>query len=391
VITGLQAVGTNVAYTPQTPGQGTIAPSNASVSEDGTLVFSAADNNAIALIDTNAAASTEQLNLTANNGVLTLATTSGLTFIGDSSNGSATMTIEGTLAALNNALAGVTYAPTPGYSGTTAVNANYQDLGNSQTTAATVNVTVNPFNPPAWLSFTSAVTWNASTHTLAVIGNASITADPSTYGVTPIIAAGNGSQMVLDTPLVHIGGLSLQSGATLDIASNTLFINYGNGSSPLATVQADVQNGTILSSTANAGNPGQYTVGYADSTELTSIASGNVEVLYTLAGDANLDGRVNFNDFSILQNNYDQSGRDWSQGDYNHDGLVNFNDFSILQNNYDQSLTGASSIFSSAAINSAAPKAAAAPMASSNAAPVYATYTPATENLFSSDANSILA
>jgi hypothetical protein len=69
--------------------------------------------------------------------------------------------------------------------------------------------------------------------------------------------------------------------------------------------------------------------------------------MYTLAGDANLDGSVNFNDFSILQNHYGQSG-DWSQGDFNHDGTINFNDFSALQNNYGQSVNVASPLIRSA-------------------------------------------
>jgi len=179
--------------------------------------------------------------------------------------------------------------------------------------------------------------------------------------------------------------LTINAGSILDITNNMLLLNYGSGSSPLAAVQAAVVNQTIFSSTANTGRLGQYTVGYADSTELSSIASGNVEVMYTLVGDANLDGRVNFNDFSLLQNNYDQSGRDWSQGDYNHDGLVNFNDFSLLQNNYDQNIAAA--IFSSVAIGSATASAASSTAAAaSSAMPFYSRYSPASQMpLFTND------
>jgi len=190
---------------------------------------------------------------------------------------------------------------------------------------------------PVWVGSTSAATWDASAQTLTVTGSATITANPANSSAVPNISIDTGGDLVLNASAT-IGCLSLQSGAKLDITNNTLLINYGTGSSPLAAVQADVADGAIISSTANAGNPGQYTVGYADSTEINSIPTGNVEVMYTLAGDANLDGRVNFNDYSILQNNYDSSGADWSQGDFNHDGIVNFNDYSRLQNNYDQVL-----------------------------------------------------
>jgi hypothetical protein len=54
-----------------------------------------------------------------------------------------------------------------------------------------------------------------------------------------------------------------------------------------------------------------------------------------LGGDANMDGDTNFDDFSILQNNYVPPGSYiWSQGDFNRDHEVDFDDFSILQNDY---------------------------------------------------------
>jgi hypothetical protein len=75
-------------------------------------------------------------------------------------------------------------------------------------------------------------------------------------------------------------------------------------------------------------------------TSFDGLALGGNAVLvkYTLTGDANLDGTVNFSDFSILQNNYKQPCV-WSGGDFNYDGTADFRDFSLLQNNYGQSLT----------------------------------------------------
>jgi len=56
-------------------------------------------------------------------------------------------------------------------------------------------------------------------------------------------------------------------------------------------------------------------------------------------GDANVDGRVTFEDFAALQNHYGQSGG-WADGDFNADGQVTFADFALLQNHYGQDLTG---------------------------------------------------
>jgi len=61
-------------------------------------------------------------------------------------------------------------------------------------------------------------------------------------------------------------------------------------------------------------------------------------------GDANLDGRVTFEDFSILQNHYGQSEESWIEGDFTGDNKVAFDDFAILQNHYGQSAAGAASV-----------------------------------------------
>jgi hypothetical protein len=66
-----------------------------------------------------------------------------------------------------------------------------------------------------------------------------------------------------------------------------------------------------------------------------------LNILGTLYGDADLNGRVTFADFLILQNNYNKAGG-WAEGDWNGDGMVTFSDFLILQNNYNKSGSGVS-------------------------------------------------
>src|SRR5262249_31907736 len=53
-------------------------------------------------------------------------------------------------------------------------------------------------------------------------------------------------------------------------------------------------------------------------------------IMYTLAGDANMEGSVTFADFLQLQNHYNQPGTDWQGGDFNYDGSTTFADFLIL-------------------------------------------------------------
>jgi hypothetical protein len=57
-----------------------------------------------------------------------------------------------------------------------------------------------------------------------------------------------------------------------------------------------------------------------------------------LIGDANYDHTVDFNDLVILAQNYNTTGKTWSQGDFNGDGKVDFNDLTLLAQHYNTSL-----------------------------------------------------
>ena len=58
-----------------------------------------------------------------------------------------------------------------------------------------------------------------------------------------------------------------------------------------------------------------------------------------IAGDANLDGKVDINDLTIVLANYGQNaGMSWGTGDFNNDGKVDINDLTIVLAHYGQSL-----------------------------------------------------
>jgi len=58
-----------------------------------------------------------------------------------------------------------------------------------------------------------------------------------------------------------------------------------------------------------------------------------------LPGDANLDARVNVQDFNILATNYNMAGKSWTDGDFNYDGTVNVLDFNLLASHFNQTQT----------------------------------------------------
>ena len=83
-------------------------------------------------------------------------------------------------------------------------------------------------------------------------------------------------------------------------------------------------------SSAAASNP-NYGIGYADASDSgnpAGLAAGQIEIMYTLLGDANLDGKVNGSDFNLMATNFNQSvTAGWDKGDFNYDGEVNGDDF----------------------------------------------------------------
>ncbi|HEY7115108.1 MAG TPA: hypothetical protein VH475_00895, partial [Tepidisphaeraceae bacterium] len=59
---------------------------------------------------------------------------------------------------------------------------------------------------------------------------------------------------------------------------------------------------------------------------------------FILAGDANHDRAVDFNDLVVLAQNYNTPAKTFAQGDFNYDGTVDFNDLVILAQRYNTTL-----------------------------------------------------
>jgi autotransporter-associated beta strand protein len=64
-----------------------------------------------------------------------------------------------------------------------------------------------------------------------------------------------------------------------------------------------------------------------------SVASGDVLVMYTYGGDANLDGKLNIDDYSRIDLNVNLGISGWYNGDFNYDGKINVDDYGIIDTN----------------------------------------------------------
>jgi hypothetical protein len=153
--------------------------------------------------------------------------------------------------------------------------------------------------------------------------------------------------LITGSGVQNISALTINGNGTLDVGNNHLFINYGSGADPINTIKQYLQQGFNAGAWNGLGGIDtsaaqlfpSYTLGYADSADPgnpAGLASGQIEIKFTLLGDANLDGSVNGSDFAILAANFNKAVNGWDQGDFNYDGAVNGADFANLAANFNR-------------------------------------------------------
>jgi hypothetical protein len=83
-------------------------------------------------------------------------------------------------------------------------------------------------------------------------------------------------------------------------------------------------------------------------------------ILQTGYADANLNGKVDFEDFQVLLDHWQSKAQGWAGGDWNGDGVTDFQDFQMLLDNWNPNGFGAASQSDMTSMSSAAVSAAAA-------------------------------
>jgi hypothetical protein len=145
------------------------------------------------------------------------------------------------------------------------------------------------------------------------------------------ITSASSSMAVLNTTKTNLSNGYL----VLDYSANT-----GNEISLVTQLVTDLHN--AYNGGSNSFQSGHGYQIYSTSASTTqglgwvdNATTHQVTVMPALYGDCNLDGKVNFNDLSVLLAHYGStSGMGWSQGDFTYDGTVNFNDLSKLLATY---------------------------------------------------------
>ncbi len=193
----------------------------------------------------------EQLTLSVSHGTLTLITTTGLTVTG---NGTASVTLSGTLASLSNDLPSLTYTPTGGYTGSDKLSLADTDTSDSLTGTASVAITVNPLNSPPSITApaTATVGENAALVFSSAGGNPITITDPN--------AGSNVEQLTLT---VTNGTLRLAAATGLTITSGSNNSASMTVTGTLANLNAAL-NGLQFTPTTGYSGPASLAVTFKD-------------------------------------------------------------------------------------------------------------------------------
>ena len=209
------------------------------------------------------------------------------------------------------------------------------------TVAGTPTLTVGGNN--ATSAFSGTIQNTAGTLSLTKIGTGTVTLSGAlSYTGRTTIQGGT-------LEAIGAGGLALLSSAGLDIQHGEAVLDYTGLIDPMTLdpiantlMQQARANGWVIDathpigSTTAATDPLVHALGWTD-----TVVGGRtlLTVMYTLCGDADLNGTVTGADLNVVLSNYNKTGMYWSQGDFNYDGTVNGADLNMVLSNYNQSVS----------------------------------------------------
>ena len=217
------------------------------------------------------------------------------------------------------------------------------------------SITANNSNGNYTISGTGSI---ATTGSLTKNGAGVFTIDTASTSLGAVTVNAGTLQLGASTGAATLTSLSITGNGTFDVNNNHVFINYGSGTDPIASIAALLATGYnggawngaggIVTSAPLVVGGLTYGLGYADGADAqhlaTGLASGTIEIKYTLLGDADLNGIVNGIDFGILAANFNKGITGWDEGDFDYNNIVNGLDFGDLAANFNKGAAGTDAV-----------------------------------------------
>jgi hypothetical protein len=178
---------------------------------------------------------------------------------------------------------------------------------------------------------------SGGTVNVSATGRVNVSANGGPVGtskINGITVTGGGKFDLSNNKLIVISGtLGTASGGTYTGLSALVQTGLAGGTwngNGVMTSQPAASSGLTAIGIATAGQ-----TGYAGGTfSGQSVAAGDVIMMYTYGGDANLDGQITGDDYSAIDFNILVPGASgWYNGDFNYDGQITGDDYSTIDFN----------------------------------------------------------
>ena len=285
------------------------------------------------------------------------------TFLGESGNG--TMNLSGgtaSLGSLSVALNSNAHSGVLNVSGTAAVSASTMRVNPNNTASGTVSVTGGTLVSGTTINFgTISVSGTGAATLGAVSGGGSLLLGSS--GIVRATSVVQGNVLLTGTSTLtilqngtstgtsKITNLSIASPAVVDLNDNDLVVGSGTTKAQVEAYVASARNGGAWTgsgiTSTSARNLSTTGLGVLSGAEYTSVGgtgtfsgqtygAGDTLVKYTWNGDANLDGRVTFDDYVKIDTGFNTHLTGWLNGDFNYSGGVTFDDYVLIDIAFNQ-------------------------------------------------------
>jgi autotransporter-associated beta strand protein len=147
--------------------------------------------------------------------------------------------------------------------------------------------------------------------------------------------------------------ISIPSGGRLDLADSSMVFHSGDTGSLIGSaytgISGMIQRGRdsggwsgsgIVTTQSAALHTNFTTIAVATAADIgittaatwagLPVSASDTLVMYTYGGDANLDGKINIDDYVRIDNGMSTGLTGWSNGDFNYDGKVNVDDYTMV-------------------------------------------------------------
>jgi autotransporter-associated beta strand protein len=203
------------------------------------------------------------------------------------------------------------------------------------------------------LTITNAT--NSYTGGTSVIGGTLVLATSGSLGSGGISASNGGVLNIVAgrSAALKVPTLTATTNGSIDVRDNDLVVGSATPKSAIESLVSSARNGGnwdgpgLTSSNARANASHTTGLGVLSGAELNSVggtgtfsgqtySASDTLVKYTYNGDANLDGRVTFDDYVKIDTGFNTQRTGWLNGDFNYSGSVNFDDYVLIDIAFNQ-------------------------------------------------------